>query len=144
MLQDNQALLRALGESLGQFVEELAVPCQSQAMHHVRFVFLEALEAILLQCGAVFTCATAEDWDTLARLLSDKGPAMERLREHYLSETHGLPPADRWQVLRVTGLYERCLWLLATLAAQQRRFLAETGGKAAILTCAIPAPAPLP
>ncbi len=143
-LQDNQALLRAIGDALRQFVEELAAPCQSQAMRRLRFVFLEALEAILLQCGAVFTCAAAEEWDTLARLLSDKSPAMERLREHYLSETHDLPPADRWQVMRVTGLYERCLWLLAGLAAQQRRFLAETGGKAAVLTCAASSPAPLP
>ncbi|MEA4855789.1 hypothetical protein [Solidesulfovibrio sp.] len=143
-LQDNQALLRAIGDALRQFVEELAAPCQSQAMRRLRFVFLEALEAILLQYGAVFTCAAAEEWDTLARLLSDKSPAMERLREHYLGETHDLPPADRWQVMRVTGLYERCLWLLATLATQQRRFLAETGSRAAVLTCAPSPPPPRP
>uniref|UniRef100_I2Q0S9 Na+/phosphate symporter n=1 Tax=Desulfovibrio sp. U5L TaxID=596152 RepID=I2Q0S9_9BACT len=145
LLQDNQSVLRSLSESLRLFVEELSGPCQSEAMRRLRLVFLEALDALLLQFGDVFSCVDAADWDMLLPLLSDKGPAMERLRTRYLTEKDALLPAEQWLLMRVTGLYERCLWLLHRLGEQQRRFLSDMGEDAAAVACAArPLPSPIP
>jgi phosphate:Na+ symporter len=136
LLQDNQSVLRAVSDTLRQFVEELATPGTSASMDRLRCVFLEVLDALLLQAGEVFSGMDAQDWDMLLHLLSDKGPAMERLRGRYLNETDALSPAEQWRLMRVTGLYERCLWLLRRLGEQQRRFLQEMGEDAAALAVA--------
>lgn len=138
LLQANQSMLRSVNDSLNQFMLELAAPCRSDSVRRLRQTFLEAMDALLLQFEEVFSRGDDDDWELLARLLSDKGPAMERLRARYISDTEDLEPSERWQLMRVTGLYERCLWLLHHLGGQQRRFLAETGDAAALARVAKP------
>lgn len=136
LLQDNQSVLRALSDTLRHLVEELGAPGQSEAMNRLRGVFLEVLDALLLHVGEAFSCMDEEDWETLLHLLSDKGPAMDRLRVRYLNENEALSPPEQWRLMRVTGLYERCTWLLHRLTEQQRRFLNELGEDAAALAWA--------
>lgn len=146
LLQANQSVLRAVSETLYQFVEELASPSACDPLIRLRSVFLEALDALLLQAGDVFSSPDAGDWDMFLHLLSDKGPTMDRLRSRYLRETDAIAPSDQWRLMRVTGLYERCLWLLRRLGEGQRRFLMMTGGLAAAVLCEVPPPevSPLP
>jgi len=140
LLQGMQSLLRSLNDTLHDLVSELGVSCQTEAMRRLRQAFLEALETILLQARDVFTCATQDEWELLSRLVADKGPVMERLRERYVSETTALPPTEHWQLMRITGLYERSLWLLRHLGRQQRKFLTEIEASPAAQACAgIPA-----
>ena len=61
---------------------------------------------------------------------------MERLRARYVSETTALPPTEHWQLMRITGLYERGLWLLRHLGRQQRKFLTEIKVSPAAQACA--------
>ncbi len=136
LLQDNQSVLRAISDTLRQFVEELSGLAPSLSMKRLGGLFLEALEALLLQAGDVFSCRDAADWDMLLEVLSDKGPAMNRLRARYLNEQGELSPAEQWRLMRVTGLYERCAWLLRRLAEGQRRFLAAMSRDAAAMACA--------
>jgi phosphate:Na+ symporter len=136
LLQDNQSVLRSISDTLRQLVEELAASGESEPMNRLRGVFLEVLEALLLQASDVFSCMDEEDWDMLLHLLSDKGPVMDRLRGHYLNEQDAISPSEQWRLMRVTGLYERCTWLLRRLTEQQRRFLNEMGEDAAAMACA--------
>jgi phosphate:Na+ symporter len=123
LLQGNLSQLRAISETLCQLVEELGVPAASAAMARLRTIFLDALEALLLQSAEVFTSLDAAAWDLFLSLVSDKAPAMDRLRGRYVSEHGELPPDEQWRIMRVTGLYERVTWLLRRLGEQQRRFL---------------------
>jgi phosphate:Na+ symporter len=123
LLQANLSLLRAIGETLRQLVEELGGPIGSAAMARLRTLFLEALDTLLIQTGEVFTSLDAAAWDIFLCLVSDKAPAMDRLRGRYVHEQGELTPDEQWRLMRVTGLYERTTWLLRRLGEQQRRFL---------------------
>lgn len=123
LLQGNLALLRSLGESLGQCVEELAWEGRSAAWERLRTAFCEALDALLLQAGDVFFRREAEEWAIFLRVVSDKGPAMDELRGRYLHEQGGLTGEEQLRIMRVTGLYERITWLLYCLGERQQRFL---------------------
>lgn len=133
LLQANLSMLRSLSETLRQLVEELAAPAGSPSMERLRDLFLEVLDALLLQAGEVFSHRDDGEWDLFLQLVSDKAPAMERLRNRYLSDQGQLSPAEQWHVMRVTGLYERSTWLLCKLGEQQRRFLTEISDAALTL-----------
>jgi phosphate:Na+ symporter len=135
LLQANQAAIRATDDTLLQLVEELGCQARSDSLERLRTMFLETLDLLLLQAGDVFCHADEMAWELFLPLVSDKGPAMERLRSRYLHEQHTLTPDEQWRLMHMTGLYERCSWLLHSLSEQQRRFIADSGQKTASLSC---------
>ena len=146
LLQSNLSMLRAISDTLRQFMEELGQPCQSAALERLRELFLEALDTLLLHTGDVFTSLDAANWELFMHLVSDKAPAMERLRARYRNEQAVMSPDEQWRIMRQTGLYERIVWLLRKLGEQQRRFLNELSPTSAALLTAGEAgkPGPLP
>ena len=137
LLQANQAAIRAADDTLVQLVTELSQPAESASFEHLRAIFLEALDVLLLQAGDVFCEDDAFAWDIFLRLVSDKGPAMERLRGRYLHEQTGLSREEQWRLMHMTGLYDRCAWLLRRLAEQQHRFLRESGRESSSMACGL-------
>jgi len=130
LLQEIQGALRFLADALARIVAELGARGTSEDFNRLRGIFLEALDALLQNAGEVFTHGDDDAWEMFLSLVKDRGPVMERLRGQYLSGHGALPPEDQWRFLRVTGLFERCVWLFGHLADRQRRFLAESGGLA--------------
>lgn len=130
LLQDIQGALRFLTDGLSRIVAELDAPGTSEDFNRLRGVFLEALDALLHNAAEVFAHGDDDAWEVFLSLVRDRGPVMERLRGQYLSGREALPPDDQWRLLRVTGLFERCVWLFGHLAARQRRFQAGPGGLA--------------
>lgn len=133
LLQGNQPLLRSLGETVRQGVEELAFAGRSAAWERLGEAFTESLDALLIQAGEVFFRREAADWEVFLRLVSDKGPAMDGLRGRYLHEQGGLTGEEQLHVMRVTGLYERIVWLLQCLGERQQRFLFAQGAEVTAL-----------
>lgn len=127
LLQDVQGALKALYEGLGQLMTGLDAKNVSPGFARLRGVFLEALDALLLQVRDVLGGADPDDWDLLLTLLKNRDAVMAELRDQYLRGETALPPEDQWRFLQASGLFERCVWLLRHLARQERRFLAEMG-----------------
>lgn len=123
LLQANQANIRALDDTLSKIMEEMGGSGGSAAMSRLTDMFLNALDLLLLQLATVFCRDAEEDWQLLMRMVQDKGPVMERLRDRYLREQGGMTADEQWRFMHLTGLYERCIWLLRRLAEAQRRFL---------------------
>jgi phosphate:Na+ symporter len=136
LLQGSQATLRSVSETLRQIVAGLSERNPSPDMRHLAGLFLEALDTQLGAMGEAFSCQDEDRWDLVQRMVGDKRPIMERIRGRYLNESGTLTADEKWRLLRVTGLFERCVWLLSRLGEQQRRFLAEMGEAAAAMTCA--------
>ncbi len=127
LLQDIQGALRALYDGLSQFVSGLDAKAVSPGLARLRGLFLEALDALLLQARDVLSGTDADGWDLLLTTLKDREKVMERLRDHYLTGGNTLPPEDQWRFLQASGLFERCVWLLRQMVRQEYRFLAEFG-----------------
>lgn len=123
LLQGNQAVLRSISEGTRLIVEALSGNSPSATMVRLASIFLEALETLLTEVGHVFPQTDAAAWDLFLALVADKSPVMDRVRKRYLTEESDLSPEEKGQVLRVTGLFERCVWLLSRLGEQQRHFL---------------------
>jgi phosphate:Na+ symporter len=126
-LQDIQGALRGLFEGLAQLVTGLDVKNVSPGLARLRSMFMEALDALLLQTRDVLSGTDADDWELLLTMLKDRERVMEGLRAQYLSGGDALPPDDQWRFLQASGLFERCVWLLRHLTRQQHRFLTEMG-----------------
>jgi phosphate:Na+ symporter len=127
LLQDIQGALRALIDGLTQLVAELDAKDVSPGLAHLRGLFLEALDALLLQTRDVLAGTDPESWALLLAMLKDRDQVMGRLRAQYLTGAKALPPEDQWRFLQASGLFERCVWLLRHLTRQQHRFLTEMG-----------------
>ena len=130
LLQDIQGALRFLADGLSRIVAELDAPGASEDFNRLRRVFLKALDTLLHNAAEVFAHGDDDAREMFLSLVRDRGPVMERLRGQYLSGSEALPADDQWRLLRVTGLFERCVWLFGHLADRQRSFQAETGGLA--------------
>jgi phosphate:Na+ symporter len=137
LLQSNQAAIRAVNDTLKQMIDELSQAVGSPSLQHLRTLFLESLDLLLLQAGDVFGDTDELSWELFLHLVSDKGPTMERLRSRYLHERTPLSLDDQWRLMHVTGLYDRCAWLLRRLAEQQRRVLTDSGREAAVPGCGL-------
>ena len=108
--QKRQELLAALDGTCFELCE--ATRDVADDIRPLRDTIVEALDAMLLTAISGMAEKDREELGLLDTMTRNRGPAMERARQKYLSLSDRLPPAERSRVLEITSLFERCAWSL--------------------------------
>jgi phosphate:Na+ symporter len=113
--QQELATLGALRETLGEFGEAMAAAIRDPTLAPLVGRLAEALHLLLLQL-AELPAGTPEDHATLLLLADDRSEMMEALRRRTAAGEASLGAEGHALLFRVTGLFERAVWLVRRLA----------------------------
>ena len=117
--QRRQELLIALDETC-LALSEASGHLGAEA-EHIRLVVVEALDTFLLTAIEGADRHDAQELEMLDTMTRDRGPAMERLRNRYLTTADRVAADERNRVLQITSLFERGAWCLNRFAALLRQ-----------------------
>ncbi|HEY3812176.1 MAG TPA: Na/Pi symporter [Caulobacteraceae bacterium] len=117
--QRRQELLVALDETCLELSE--AAGKLGPEAEHIRLVVVEALDTFLLTAVDAADRQDSQELDLLDTMTRDRGPAMERLRNRYLTTADRIAADERNRVLQITSLFERGAWCLNRFAALLRQ-----------------------
>lgn len=121
LVQDSQAMFKAANDALKDLAEVIAAAERPAALERLGRAVMEGLDLILILAAEALDSNDAENWSQFYELCRDKGPAMQRLRARYLGEECAVSPEERWQLLRMTSLFERLVWIVRHIALSQQR-----------------------
>ena len=113
--QEALATLGALRETIGEFGEAMEASVRNPALAPLVGRLAEALHLLLLQL-ADLPAGTAEDHALLLVLADDRSEMMEALRRRTAAGEASLGAEGHALLFRVTGLFERAVWLVRRLA----------------------------
>jgi phosphate:Na+ symporter len=122
LLEQRQTTLVALNEAVHHFTETFAKLRAAETSPDMPNGFLhnlvESLNTLLLTAADALRSGDAVDRDLLLGLTRDRGDLMERLRRTLLDNSHASPAhhQQKANLLYLTSLFERSVWLLRQLA----------------------------
>jgi phosphate:Na+ symporter len=124
-VQNRHEVISFLEDGINQVVNAVEqTPPTAQLVPLVRNM-TEALDFLVVTAGEAATTLDREEADLLARLCSDRGDLLGRIRNLYLSTEQGLTPGDKSLLLNLTMLFDRLVWMvrrLAELLQENRKF----------------------
>lgn len=114
-LQSRTDVIVAVAETIDDLVSAALRPAQSARLSSVIQRLAEALHLILTTMRDTAETPSDENRQTLLQLTSDRGEMMVRIRRSFLGE-NALSPAGQQDLMTITTLFERTIWLLRRLA----------------------------
>lgn len=123
-LQQAQDLVASLHESVCGFAAAAAQPAPGEVASRLRHNLVEGLDLIVGTLAEARASEDALDAELLVAMTSDRGEMMERIRSADLGAERGVGVEARANLLYMTTLFERSVWITHRLA----RALAASGG----------------
>jgi len=108
-------LALSLHEMLCEFARTAGTAAGSGQVDQLRRNLVEGLDAIVHAAAGACRERDEIEVEMLRGMTADRGELMERIRGIHLSSAADLPPATRSNLLYLTTLFERVVWMLGQL-----------------------------
>ena len=85
------------------------------SLHKIKNMTTEALDTVLLTLNDVLEDGDEFDKKLLGKMTGDRGEVLQGIRRFFLKSEHAIEGDDQLNLLKITNLCERFLWLLGEL-----------------------------
>ena len=111
----NNRTIQMIESTLFDLVITLSSISPNSSLHKIKNMTTEALDTVLLTLNDVLEDGDEFDKKLLGKMTGDRGEVLQGIRRFFLKSEHAIEGDDQLNLLKITNLCERFLWLLGEL-----------------------------